>query len=478
MAPAATEVAPAAAVAIVAVPFPAQGHLNQMLHLSLLLASRGLDVHYAATAAHVCQVRARVQGWDARTVRSLHLHFTALGIPPYETPPPDPENPIAYPVHLQPLFDAFCDHAAAPLGRLLEELAATNRRVVVVHDGIMAFPASEASRLPNCEAYAFQCAAQSFAAGFKDPGHCLVRALGLPVPPPEFFFTKEFLELAQKQGGFGVPGAGLLLNSCRALDGDFIDELNDTLSKDGKKLFTIGPLNPLLDLDLDLDATRPAPSAQPRHECMDWLDKQPVSSVLYVSFGTMSSLPGKQIEELAAALQSSGQRFIWVLRDADRADIFAEAGGESGRYASLLSEFRKRTDGTGLVITGWAPQLEILAHGATAAFVSHCGWNSLLEGLGHGKPILAWPMHSDQPWNAGYVCGHLKAGIVVRPWEKSRETLPAKDIQEVIRRAMDSDEGIAVRNAAKALAKDIRAAVSEGGSSWADMEDFIGHITK
>ncbi|XP_071683713.1 cis-zeatin O-glucosyltransferase 2-like [Lolium perenne] len=189
MAPAATEVAPAAAVAIVAVPFPAQGHLNQMLHLSLLLASRGLDVHYAATAAHVCQVRA---GWDARTVRSLHLHFTALGIPPYEMPPPDPENPIAYP------GPSTCSRSSTP----------------------------SASRLPNCEAYAFQCGAQSFAAGFKDPGHCLVRALGLPVPPPEFFFT---------------------------------------------------------EMDLDLDATRPAPSAQPRHECMDWLDKQPVSSVLYVS---------------------------------------------------------------------------------------------------------------------------------------------------------------------------------------------------
>ncbi|KAM0908467.1 hypothetical protein ACQ4PT_015439 [Festuca glaucescens] len=409
MAPAATEVAPPAPVAIGAVPFPAQGHLNQMLHLSLLLASRGLDVHYAAPDAHnVCST-----------------------IPPYETPPPDPDSPSAFPGHLQPLFDAFCDHAAAPLGRLLEELAATNRRVVVVHDSIMAFPASEASRL--------QCAGQSFGSGFKDPGHCLVRALGLPLPPPELFFTEEILQLVQKQGTIGVPGAGLLLNSCRALVGDFVDELNDTLSEDGKKLFTIGPLNPLLDLD----ATTQAPSAQPRHACLDWLDKQPTSSVLYVSFGTMSSLPGKQIEELAVALQSSGQRFIW-----------------------------------GLVITGWAPQLEILAHDATAAFVSHCGWNSLLEGLGHGKPILAWPMHSDQPWNAGYVCGHLKAGIVVRPCEKSRETLPAKDIQEVIRRAMDSDEGVAVRNAAKALAEDIRAAVSEGGSSWADMEDFIDHITK
>ena len=165
------------------------------------------------------------------------------------------------------------------------------------------------------------------------------------------------------------------------------------------------------------------------------------------------------------------------MSDADRADIFAEAGGKS-RHGELLSKFTKETEGKGLVITGWAPQLEILVHDATAAFVSHCGWNSLFEGLSHGKPILAWPMHSDQAWNAGYVRGHLKAGIVVRPWEKNRETLPAKDIQEVIRRAMDSDEGVAALKTAKGLAEDVRAAVAEGGSSWAGMEEFIGHIMK
>jgi cis-zeatin O-glucosyltransferase len=206
---------------------------------------------------------------------------------------------------------------------------------------------------------------------------------------------------------------------------------------------------------------------------MDWLDKQPVSSVLYVSFGTMSSLPGKQIEELAAALQSSGQRFIWVLRDADRADIFAEAGGENGRHASLLSKFRKRTDGTGLVITGWAPQLEILAHGATAAFMSHCGWNSTTESLSHGKPILAWPMHSDQPWDAELLCKYLKVGLLVRPWEKHSEVVPSAAIQEVIEEAMVSANGMVVRHRAKVLGEAVRASVAEGGPSSKGLDDFV-----
>jgi len=198
--------------------------------------------------------------------------------------------------------------------------------------------------------------------------------------------------------------------------------------------------------------------------------------VLYVSFGTTSSLREEQIQELAAALRGSKQRFIWVLRDADRGDIFAEAG--ESRHGKLLAEFTKDTEGTGLVITGWAPQLEILAHGATAAFMSHCGWNSTVESLSHGKPILAWPMHCDQPWDAELVCNYLKAGILVRPWEKHNEVIAASAIQEVIEEAMLSDRGIAVRQRAKALGDAVRASVADGGSSRKDLDDFIAYITR
>ncbi|KAM0901368.1 hypothetical protein ACQ4PT_020054 [Festuca glaucescens] len=241
----------------------------------------------------------------------------------------------------------------------------------------------------------------------------------VPNYPTEYVFRTE----KELQEAGGVASAGLVMNTCRALEGEFIDAIAEHPEFKDQKLFAVGPLNPLLDAS----ARTPGKT---RHECMEWLDKQPPASVLYVSFGTTSSFRVEQIAEMAAALKGSKQRFIWVLRDADRADIFAESGGESP-HEKLLSKFTADTEGTGLVITGWAPQLEILAHGATAAFMSRCGWNSTMESLSHGKPILAWPMHSDQPWDAEFLCKYLKVGLLVRPWEKHSEVVPAAAIQEV-----------------------------------------------
>jgi cis-zeatin O-glucosyltransferase len=130
------------------------------------------------------------------------------------------------------------------------------------------------------------------------------------------------------------------------------------------------------------------------------------------------------------------------------------------------------------VLTGWAPQLEILAHGATAAFLSHCGWNSTVESLSHGKPVLAWPMHSDQPLNAELVCKHLEAGTLVRPMEMQREVTPRATIQEAIETMMSSDEGRQVQQRAMELGEAVRSSAAVGGASRKDLEDFIAHITR
>ena len=464
-------------VAVVTVPFPAQGHLNQLLHVSLLLAGRGIPVHFAAPEPHLREARARVHGWDAGSL--LALRFRALDVPAHASPDPDPSSP--FPTHMQPLFEAFCDGGAAraSLSALLHELSASHRRVVVLHDRMAAFAAGEAARLPNGEALGVHCLAASYNVGWMDPGHRLLREHGMVFHPADACATKEFVALAKRMGleRRRAPGAGMVVNTCRALEGEFLDVLaaQSASSSDGHTLFAIGPLNPVLPAT---DAAAAAQAPAERHECLEWLDRQPPSSVLYISFGTTSSLRAEQVRELAAALRDTNQRFVWVLRDADRADM-RESGGARGladAAASLLGD--AAAQGTGVVVTGWAPQLEILAHVATAAFMSHCGWNSTVEGLSHGKAILAWPMHSDQPWDAELVCKYLGAGVLVRPWEERGQVTPAAAIREAIERAMRSEEGATVRERARALGQAIRAAVADGGSSRRDLDDLVAYVTR
>ncbi|KAM3214067.1 hypothetical protein ACQJBY_066471 [Aegilops geniculata] len=464
-------------VAVVAVPFPMQGHLNQLLHLSLQLASEphGLDLHYAAPAAHVRQARARVHGWGDAALRSVHFH--ELDIPAFAAPPPDPDAASPFPTHIMPMFEAYIAGAAAPLAALLRDLSASRRRVVVLHDVLNAFAAVEAERLPNGngESFGLYCGAVSYMVGMVDAGHRLLRDSGLEYAPMDRFVSREFMECAKRQSSMAQSvsrGGGMVANTCRALEGEFVDAFSETLAAVGQRIFAVGPLNPLLELEPGQIEAK-----QGRHECLDWLDKQPAASVLYVSFGSTSSFRGEQVAELAAALQGSKQPFIWVLRDADRGSVSTD-DADSRRHARLASDFAEQTRGTGLVITGWAPQLEILAHPATAAFMSHCGWNSTVESMSHGKPILAWPMHSDQPWDAQFVEKYLGAGLLVRPWEKHGEVTPAATIQQAIEAAMVGEEGLAMRRRAMALGEAVRACAAAGGSSRKDLQDFVAHLTR
>jgi cis-zeatin O-glucosyltransferase len=466
-------------IAVVAVPFPAQGHLNGMLHLSLQLASRGLPVYYAAPGPHVRQARARVHGWTDDALRRVEFHD--LDVPAAASygasPPPDPAAPSPFPSHLIPMGEAFVAGARAPVARLLASLSARYRRVTVLYDRLSSFAAPEAARIPNAEAYCLQCVSASYDAAWTDAGQRLLRAHGLDdAPPPAACIPREFLEfiVSTKGDGQSPAFAGLVINTSRAIEGDeFIDLVANDPEYRGKRVFAVGPMNPLLDA-----AATSTAGGQARHECLDWLDKQPQVSVLYVSFGTTSSLMSEQVAELAAALRCSKQRFVWVLRDADRGVVHEDEEAMEGQHAKFLAEFTEQTQGVGLVITTWAPQLEILAHGATAAFMSHCGWNSAMESLSHGKPMLAWPMHSDQPLVAELVCKYLKAGMLVRPWVQHNAVTPAEVICEVIERAMVRDEGLAVQKKANTFRESIRASMAEGGSSRKDLEDFITHITR
>nr|GEU49882.1 zeatin O-xylosyltransferase-like [Tanacetum cinerariifolium] len=195
-----------------------------------------------------------------------------------------------------------------------------------------------------------------------------------------------------------------------------------------------------------------------RHKSLQWLDKHDQDSVIYVSFGTTTSLSNEQIQELAIGLEKSGQKFIWVLRDADKGDIFE---GEA-RRVELPKGFEERLEEKGLIVREWVPQLEILAHPATGGFMSHCGWNSSMESITMGVPIAAWPMHSDQPRNARLLIDVLKIGISIRDWSDRGKLVTSSTIDTAIQNLMASGEGNEIRKRAAKLGVDVRRSVEEG----------------
>lgn len=181
------------------------------------------------------------------------------------------------------------------------------------------------------------------------------------------------------------------------------------------------------------------------------------------------------IQVIAEGLEQSGQKFIWVLREADTANLFE---GEA-RRVELPAGFEERVREKGMVVRGWAPQPEILAHPATGGFMSHCGWNSCNESMKMGVPIAAWPMHSDQPTNAVLLTEILRVALPVRKWgAETGEVVTAEMVEDAVRRLIASEEGGEIRKRTEELAVVVRGATEEGGASRLEMDAFIAHITR
>ncbi|KAJ0967172.1 hypothetical protein J5N97_024089 [Dioscorea zingiberensis] len=461
-------------VTVVVVPFPAQGHLNQLLHFALHLSTRGLSVHFAGSAIHNRQARDRLYGWPSQALTSITFHD--LPLPPFSSPPPDVNSDMKFPSHLQPLFNANMQ-LQPQLASLLRTLSATSRRLVLVHDPLMSLTAFEAASIPNAESFRFDCLPAFYILSFLYEMENNLQALAsnLSIPnslltpvPLDGCITSEFMDFALSNRSL-IPSPvehGGLINSSRAAEGVFLDLLRKDPLFARERIFAVGPVNPTSFA-----------SGGDRHECLVWLDKQPEGSVAYVAFGSMTSVSDEQVRQLALGLERSGQRFIWVFRDADKGDIYAD-GEVVERGSRLTVEYEKKVAGFGMVVRGWAPQVEILAHRSTGVFVSHCGWNSCMEGMSAGVPFLAWPMHSDQPRNALMVTEYLKVGFMVRDWDRWKEVVEAEVVAELVRRVLVGEDGKEVRRRAKALGEAIREGVGEGGSSHNDLKSFIDYITR
>ncbi|KAL3514606.1 hypothetical protein ACH5RR_027323 [Cinchona calisaya] len=210
-------------------------------------------------------------------------------------------------------------------------------------------------------------------------------------------------------------------------------------------------------------------------EIFVWLDIQPPDSVLFVAFGSGGTLTREQLTELVLGLEMSEQRFILVARmpsDASSVAAFFNVGNDQNDPSVYLPEgFVERTEGVGLIVPSWAPQTAILGHASTGAFLSHCGWNSTLESLSNGVPIMAWPLYSEQKMNATLLTEEV--GVAIKPEvEAGKKVIGRKEIERVVRVIMEGEEGKIMRRKAKELKESAEKALRFGGSSY----NSVSHV--
>ncbi|XP_057442539.1 zeatin O-glucosyltransferase-like [Lotus japonicus] len=451
-------------VVVVMVPFPAQGHLNQLMHLSRVILPHNIPVHYVGTATHNRQATLRVQGWDPNSISNIHFHD--FEVPPFASPPPNPNADTKFPSHMIPSFEAS-SHLRSPLAAFLRSLSSVARRVIVIHDSILASVVQDAKNIANVERYTFHsCSAfMIFLHFWENMGKPQLEGLHIPqLPSLEGCFPTQFMDFITEQSEFFEFTDGHIYNTSRAIESPYMEFMENIINN--KKHWALGPFNPL---------TIEKKSSKGRHFVMEWLDRQEPKSVIYVSFGSTTTFTEEQIEQIANGLEQSKHKFIWVLRDADKGDIF---DGDKVKEHGLPNGFEKRVEGMGLVVRDWAPQLEILSHPSTGGFMSHCGWNSCLESMSMGVPIAAWPMHSDQPRNSVLIAEVVKVGLLLKDWAQRDELVTTSVIENAVRRLMETKEGDEMRERAMNLKKSIHKSMDEGGVSRTEMESFIAHITR
>lgn len=212
-------------VAAVMVPLPAQGHLNQLLHLSRLISSYGIPVHYVAATTHIHQAKLRLHGWDPSLLGGKGkclLYFHGFEIPPFPSPPPDPNSTSKFPSQLLPAFVAASSHLRHHVAALVRSLALGSRRVVVIHDSLMGSAVQDTSSVSNAESYVFHSvSAFSLCCYIAEVGRLQLPlaeygdVLLKDLPLVEGCFPAEFLKFVEYQHKFRHLSSGCLYNTSR-----------------------------------------------------------------------------------------------------------------------------------------------------------------------------------------------------------------------------------------------------------------------
>ncbi|PAN44235.1 hypothetical protein PAHAL_9G027100 [Panicum hallii] len=434
-------------------PLPYQGHINPMFRLASLLHAHGFAV----------------------TV--FHTHFNApdpARHPQYRfVPVPDGTSGPA-PVAIEDVVAQILALAAACEPAFRDRLAAVLEEYS--RDAVACLIA-DAQLLPIFEvatklAVPTLALRTSSAACFKcfaaypllcEKGYLPVKESQRDMPVSELppYRVRDLIGLGDDSCGAGREllaravtavkvSSGLILNTFDALERRELEDLRRDLAV---PVFDIGPLH-------KFSPSGDSSLLRQDRSCLEWLDARPPASVLYASFGSLACMSQRDLEETAWGIAGSGVPFLWVVRP----------GMVRGSAHQMLPEgFEAATRGRGMVMS-WAPQEEVLRHRAVGGFWTHNGWNSTMESVCEGVPMLCRTYFGDQMGNARYVEHVWRVGFEVGG------ELERGAVEAAIRRLMTGEDGAEMRARAGELKKAAEECTSKGGSSCLAIDKLVAHM--
>ncbi|KAK8571464.1 hypothetical protein V6N12_027553 [Hibiscus sabdariffa] len=450
-------------VHVLVIPYPSQGHINPMLQFSKRLSSKGLKPTFATTkfisqtmgpelllgsdidfntisdgcdqggfleANDINDYLVRLQAAGSRSLTELVVKYRNT---------PHPIDCILYDAFLPWALDVAKQFGLVGAA-FFTQACAVNYIYYCAHHGVLSLPVS------------------SSAAPIAIPGLPLLELRDMP----SFIYVAgsypSYFEMVLSQFSNVDQADFILVNTFYKLEQEVVDSMSKVMTP---PLLTIGPTIPSVYLDqkLENDKDYDLNLFKLDSTSTHWLTSKTPGSVVYVSFGSMANLSIDQMEELARGLKKTGFDFLWVVRSSEIAKVpdgFAEEMGDRA------------------LIANWISQTEVLAHEAVGCFFTHGGWNSTIEALCLGVPMVVMPQWTDQTTDAKLVQDVWKVGVRV---EVGEDGIVSRDeIEGCIRQVMEAERGKAMKENAPKWKELSVEAVCEGGSSDKNIDGFVSKI--
>ncbi|XP_076903617.1 UDP-glycosyltransferase 74B1-like [Bidens hawaiensis] len=446
---------------VLVVPYPSQGHINPLLQFAKRLASKGLKATIATTRYTITSISDPLV-----TVEPISDGFDDRGFAQAQSE--------------EIFLDSFKSNGSRTLAQLIKKHQATKHPITcVVYDSFFPWALDVAKENGILGGPFFTNSAAVTAVFSRIHGRTLRLPLRLEdcpvvisgVPPLSLDDLPSFLNAPESHPGY----LKMKLNQFSNLDkADWVfsntfQSLESEVVKCIREQWPaklIGPMVPSAYLDGRIEGDRGYGASlwKPLDDgCTKWLKTKPSNSVVYVSFGSMVSLSQQEMEEIAWGLQESGFYFLWVVKDSETHKL-------PKGFLELITTQIQETKG---MIVSWCNQLEMLAHGSVGCFLTHCGWNSTLEGLSLGVPMVGVPKWADQLTDAKFIADVWGVGVRVKV-DSVSGMVKREEVVSCLNEVMNEGErGLEIKKNARKWKELAKEAIDEGGSSDKAIDEFV-----